>query len=217
MQKYFYVYYSFEEFGRGYIGSRVCKCIPEKDIKYFGSYRDKLFKPTQKIIIETFFSKEEMLNAEILLHNFYEVNINPHFSNKAKQTSNKFSTIGLKPSEEIIDKLREHWKGEKNPNYGGGKNNSFYGRKHTEEWKKNQSIRFKGRKNSEESKIKQSRTMRGRKPWNKGITDPSITGGKNPRAKRILYNNQVFECIKDAVEITNITRHMILKTCVFLN
>ena len=93
MKKYFYVYYSFEEFGRGYIGSRVCKCIPEKDIKYFGSYRDKLFKPTQKIIIETFFSKEEMLNAEILLHNFYEVNINPHFSNKAKQTSNKFSTI----------------------------------------------------------------------------------------------------------------------------
>ena len=44
MKKYFYVYYSFEEFGRGYIGSRVCKCIPEKDIKYFGSYRDKLFK-----------------------------------------------------------------------------------------------------------------------------------------------------------------------------
>jgi hypothetical protein len=28
MSKYFYVYYSYEEFGRGYIGKRECKCLP---------------------------------------------------------------------------------------------------------------------------------------------------------------------------------------------
>jgi hypothetical protein len=46
MKKYFYVYYSYEEFGRGYIGKRECKCLPQEDIKYIGSYRDKSFKPT---------------------------------------------------------------------------------------------------------------------------------------------------------------------------
>lgn len=52
MKKYFYVYYSYEEFGRGYIGKRECKCLPEEDIKYFGSYKDKSFRPTKKIISE---------------------------------------------------------------------------------------------------------------------------------------------------------------------
>jgi len=90
MKKYFYTYYSYEEFGRGYIGSRVCNCLPEEDIKYFGSYRDKTFKPTQKIILETFDSIEKSLEAECILHDFYEVDKNLHFANKAKQTSKKF-------------------------------------------------------------------------------------------------------------------------------
>ena len=49
-KKYFYVYYSYEPWGRGYIGKRECWCLPEEDVKYFGSYRDKTFKPTEKII-----------------------------------------------------------------------------------------------------------------------------------------------------------------------
>ena len=93
MKKYFYVYYSYEEYGRGYIGKRECKCLPEEDIKYFGSYKDKTFKPTQKIILETFGSVEEALEAECALHYFYEVDKNPHFANRAKQTSKKFYYI----------------------------------------------------------------------------------------------------------------------------
>ena len=93
MKKYFYVYYSYEEYGRGYIGKRECKCLPEKDIKYFGSYKDKTFQPTQKIILETFDSVEKALAAECALHNFYEVHKNPHFANRAKQTSRKFYYI----------------------------------------------------------------------------------------------------------------------------
>ena len=105
MKKYFYVYYSYEEYGLGYIGKRECKCLPEEDVNYFGSFRDKTFKPTQKIILETFNSVEDALEAECILHDFYKIDKNPHFSNKAKQTSKKFYYIN--PSENMI--------GENNP------------------------------------------------------------------------------------------------------
>ncbi len=82
MKKYHYTYYSYEEFGRGYIGKRSCKCLPEEDVKYFGSYRDKTFKPTQKIILETYNTAEDLAKAEEILHAFYDVAPNPHFANK---------------------------------------------------------------------------------------------------------------------------------------
>ena len=120
MKKYFYVYYSYEEFGRGYIGSRVCNCLPKEDIKYFGSYRDKTFNPKQKIILETFDSVEEALGAECALHNFYEVDKNPHFANKAKQTSKKFYHRSFgenNPSkrDDVREKIRLANLGENNP------------------------------------------------------------------------------------------------------
>jgi hypothetical protein len=93
MTLYHYTYYSYEEFGRGYIGKRSCKCSPEEDVKYFGSYRDKTFKPTQKIILETYDTAEEAIADEILLQYFFKVVPNPHFVNKAYQTSNKFSYV----------------------------------------------------------------------------------------------------------------------------
>jgi hypothetical protein len=120
MKKYFYVYYSYEEFGRGYIGSRVCNCLPKKDVKYFGSYRDKTFNPKQKIILETFDNVEEALGAECALHNFYEVDKNPHFANKAKQTSKKFYHRSFgenNPSkrDDVREKIRSGKLGENNP------------------------------------------------------------------------------------------------------
>ena len=50
-KEHYYTYYSYEEWGRGYFGSRGCKCLPEEDMNYFGSFYDKTFKPNQKIII----------------------------------------------------------------------------------------------------------------------------------------------------------------------
>ena len=51
MNKTHYVYISYENGGRKYIGSRTCyDCTPEED-PYFGSYTDKTFHPTQKQII----------------------------------------------------------------------------------------------------------------------------------------------------------------------
>lgn len=93
MSRNHYVYYSYEEWGRGYIGVRSTKLDPLED-KYMGSFKDRSFKPTRKEVIAVFSSREEALNAEIILHNFYLVDINLHFANKRKQTSKKFDREG---------------------------------------------------------------------------------------------------------------------------
>lgn len=125
--KHFYVYYSYEEFGRGYIGKRECSCKPEDDIKYFGSFTDKSFKPTKKIILQTFVNEDECLIAECALHNFYQVDKNSHFANMAKQTSTKFyfsksgkhhPNYGKKTPVDVRKKQSESMIGEKNPMYG---------------------------------------------------------------------------------------------------
>jgi hypothetical protein len=96
-KKYYYTYYSYEECGRGYIGSRGCKCLPEEDVRYFGSFRDRTFKPTQKIILkDDYATREEAIVDEIILHDYYDVAINPDFANRAKQTSTKFSYISTR-------------------------------------------------------------------------------------------------------------------------
>jgi hypothetical protein len=90
-KEYHYTYYSYEEWGRGYFGSRTCRCLPEEDVKYFGSFKDKTFRPTQKIILKSDYSTRAEADAdEIILHNYFEVDINPHFANRSRQTSTKF-------------------------------------------------------------------------------------------------------------------------------
>lgn len=88
MKKYYYIYYSYEEWGRGYIGKRSCKCKPEEDVRYFGSYKDKTFKPTKKIILETYDTAEELAKAEEILHEFYDVRKNSHFANQHNANGN---------------------------------------------------------------------------------------------------------------------------------
>ena len=88
---HYYTYYSYEEYGRGYIGHRGCKCSPEQDINYFGSFTDETFKPTQKIILKSdYTTREEAISDEVILHDYYDVANNLHFANKSKQTSTKF-------------------------------------------------------------------------------------------------------------------------------
>ena len=219
MSKYFYVYYSYEEWGRGYIGSRICKCLPENDVKYFGSFRDKTFRPTQKIILETFDNKNDMLMCEVLLHDLYQVDLNPHFANKAKQTSTKFSTFGLKHNENQKRTNKNKWLGENNPNYMSKENHSFYGKFHTEEWKKQQSERMKNNnpmKRCEVSK-KQSQSMKGKTPWNKGIKFKNYSGGGNPNAKKIIFNGKEYSSVKEAMKENQISYYMIKKNCIYLD
>ena len=90
-REYYYTYYSYEEWGRGYIGSRKCYCLPEEDINYLGSSKDKTFKPKYKIILkDDYATREEAYADEIILQEHYKVIENPHFANRAYQTSTKF-------------------------------------------------------------------------------------------------------------------------------
>lgn len=91
MAKYYYTYYSYEQWGRGYIGRRGCTCSPEEDIEYFGSYKNKSYRPTHKIILGVYKTEAEAITAEVKLHAFFDVDINPHFANKARQKTVGFS------------------------------------------------------------------------------------------------------------------------------
>jgi hypothetical protein len=96
-KEYHYTYYSYEEWGRGYFGSRTCRCLPEEDVKYLGSSKDKTFKPKYKIILkEDYATRAEAYADEIILQGHYKVVENPHFANKAYQTSTKFYYIPSK-------------------------------------------------------------------------------------------------------------------------
>ncbi len=94
MPMYFYTYYSYEPFGRGYIGSRGSSVEPHLD-RYFGSFTDNTFNPTEKIIISTHLSREEASQAEIKLHEFFGVDKNPHFSNKVKASTSGLCSYGM--------------------------------------------------------------------------------------------------------------------------
>ena len=109
--KWHYVYYSYEEWKRGYIGKRTCNRPPEEDVKYLGSYHDTTFKPTQKIILLVCSSKEECAKAEILLQEFFQVDKNPHFANRSRVTSTRFTRV----------------------DYASGEDHCMFGRKHTDE------------------------------------------------------------------------------------
>ena len=67
-----------------------------------------------------------------------------------------------------------------------------------------------------EVRKKISDSCKGRIPWNKGIKNPDIIGGKNPRAKKLCYNGVVYDSIKDAVRLTGKTKYFITKYSTFL-
>ena len=129
-----YVYRSFEEGGREYIGCRTCDCLPEEDTKYFGSFYDKTFKPTEKTILFVCETREEVLEIEVELHDFFDVAVNPQFVNQAKQTSTGFDMTGVvrgSMAEEHKKKLSE----------------ANSGKTHTEEQNRKKSEAQSGEKN----------------------------------------------------------------------
>ena len=166
MSKHFYVYYSYEEFGRGYIGSRGCKCLPEEDSKYYGSFRDKNFNPTQKVILGVYESRKDAYEAEILLHEFYDVVNNIHFANRSKQTSTKFTTsgVGRKHTEEHKKKVGDLHRGKILSAETRKKvSDAHKGKKLTEEHKEKIRQGNLGKKVSEETKQKLREANLGKK------------------------------------------------------
>lgn len=104
---YYYTYLTTDETdGRMYIGSRGCKCIPSKDVLYYGSFKDKTFKPTSKKILKQFETREEAFKHEIYLHYILDVAANPKFANKCRVTTTGFTWAGQKHTPETIEKIR---------------------------------------------------------------------------------------------------------------
>lgn len=207
LKEYHYVYYSYEEWGMGYIGSRSCKCLPEEDVKYFGSFKDKNFKPTQKIILKSdYATREEAYVDEIILQEYYKVVENPHFANRAYQTSTRFSIKGLtswakgkKFTEEHRKKISESTK---------GKSKTI-----TEKSKQSIIDRAKartgiaGHKHSEKTKRKISEATQGRIPWNKGLKGVQ----KSSTSKKLYYNGIIYDSISSAIKITGRSHYYIKK------
>ena len=90
IKKIYYVYYSFEESRRGYIGYRKCPedLTPETDT-YLGSSTDKTFKPIGKTILKDKLTLREAIAVEIYFQRKYKVaeEWNKDFANLAYQTS----------------------------------------------------------------------------------------------------------------------------------
>ena len=184
--RYYYTYYSYEEWGKGYIGSRGCKCLPEEDTNYLGSSKDKTFKPKHKIILKSdYVTREEAYADEIILQEYYKVVENPHFVNKSYQTSTKFyyrpshgenaPMFGKTHSEETKRKMSEMRKGVKHTkNHRENISKSLMGKSRPEEVKQKVSNTRKmrnigiGKKHSEKTKRKMSEIGKGMVFWNNG-------------------------------------------------
>ena len=151
--KHHYVYKSFEEWGREYIGIRSCDCLPEEDTEYFGSFYDKTFNPTGKTILFTGETRQEVAEIEIELHDFFDVAVNTQFANKAKATSTGFDRAGMLDTEETRRKKSVSWSGEKNHQFGVPK---------TKEWKQAHSERMSGENNPNYGRTGEKHPMYGR-------------------------------------------------------
>ena len=210
-----YVYYSYEEFGRGYIGCRTCEASPEKD-SYMGSFHDESFNPSHKIILKTFSTREEALQAEVNLHEFYQVDKNPHFANKSKQKTTGFyysekkfgkenPFYGKSHSEETKKVIRQHQIENngyvKNRRSYEGENNPFYGKidsEDTKELPKEKSTTtwedkphpWIGRKHSEESKAKFRENNKGEKNPNFGKKHSEETLMRMKEARKLWWEKK---------------------------
>lgn len=104
-KKHHYVYLITElSTNKKYIGSRSCDNNPNFDLghKYYSSSKNKMFIKNQKDhrdnysynILSIHQTREDAINEEIRLHNLYEVNHNPDFYNRSKQTATGFDVSG---------------------------------------------------------------------------------------------------------------------------
>lgn len=202
MSIYYYVYRITNKIeNKHYYGKRTCYKVHPKDdigVTYFSSSKDKLFKLDQKEnpqnykykVIKIFNSDNEAIAYESMLHNKFQVAINPNFYNKSKQTKNGFDTTG---KVSVKDKENNYFSVSKNDEryLSGELVGVTKGVPLSDLQKKKLSISLKNRKMTQEHKQKLSKAASGKKKseihkkkLSKSSLENEITKGKNhPRWK----------------------------------
>jgi len=177
--RFHYTYCSYEESGRSYVGSRTCRCLPINDINYFGSFTDKTFTPTKKVILKVYNTAEECLLAEHFLMKLLNVGEDENFANKQVSPFRPNNT-----SPESRKKISEALKGKPISPERKAKMSAM---------RKGEGNHRHGVAMSEETKKKISEAKKGKPAWNKGKKAPQC-GSKKPRAKdaqgRFINNNK---------------------------
>ena len=172
-QTFFVTYCSFEETpeGRSYIGVHKTK---DPYDSYMGSFRDKTFKPTAKIILGFHSTWEEALRREVELHQIFEVDLNPHFANRSRQTSVGFQIHGGTTYSEWMKEV------------AGTDQHPHRGRKRPPETGERIAAAKRGKSLSEETKEKIRQKMLGDSNVQRGNKGPKhhLAGKPWPEARR---------------------------------
>jgi hypothetical protein len=161
-----FVYCSFEENGRNYIGVHSTGNLYDG---YMGSYRDSTFSPEHRIILGYFKDRESALAREVQLHELFSVDKDPTFANLSKQTSSKFY------AHEWVERLKV-----------GGESHPHYGKKRSPETGRKISEAKKGKPCKEETKQKISKSSCGESnsQWGKKGSAHHLHGKPWPEARR---------------------------------
>lgn len=174
-----------------YIGVRSSKNLPELDTSYWGSSKHlpkDVARTHNKTVLANFFTRKDAVDYEIYLHNLYDVAVNPMFYNKAKQTSVKFDTSGIKLPPEHAERARKQFLGKKHSEETKRKLSEFHkGKTKSPEAKQSMSLAQKrlaaspnyinpnkGKQLTEEVKQKLSQSLKNSE-HNKGVNNPTFT------------------------------------------
>lgn len=219
-KKYHYVYEITNIYnGMRYIGARSCNCLPKDDIKYISSskYLKKAIKEEgldhfNKLILAIFPTREKALAYEIFLHNCFNVNKDPMFYNKAKQTSTRFECIMYGPDNPLYGKNRSEETKQKISKANLGRHRS------TEE-KKEIGRRRRKRIYSEEARQGMKNSQKGEKSpgYGKPLSQEhkNKIGKKSRQELRYIYITPVgeFTTAKKAGEVLHCSKNAILYRC----
>lgn len=151
------------------------------------------FKVTE--VLDIAFSKEELDIKEECWINIYDC-INNGYNNAHGGSNGKLS-------EETKKKMKESWKEKIKNGYVA----PALGTKHTDEWKREMSIKHSGKNNAMYGVSPKERMDEATfELWRSNISK-SVKRGKNPFASKVvcLDTKEVYDCIKDAEEQNNIT------------
>jgi hypothetical protein len=155
-----FVYMSYEQWGRAYIGVHSTEDIEDG---YLGSFRDKSFKPTHREILCFCETREEAQNLEIEIQKAYSVDVNPDFANRyIHREKFIFDRRGTKRREESNQKTSNTCK---ERGIRPLVICDWTGRNHSEETKEKLRSRRIGRKHSQEQIEKQRKSLTGQRWW----------------------------------------------------